>query len=281
MIKDHDGKEYKIVICTPAGREKYLSFFKKYIYAEMERGLVDGWQLWQNTVKPSDIAYLQSMAAENPKVKIYTIDKLEARYNNCDTLRSYEFFRNTHDDDTIYIRMDDDIVWYEPGAIQKIAQARIDHPDAFAIYPNVINSTIVSQWHQDVGALGKEAGECHRQYLDEFAYTDSKFIDLIHNTFKRRYAEGSLSAYYIPSRSMDDYQKFSICSIAWWGKDHVTPTELEEAQMSWELAEKFKRPNYFVGDALLVHYSYHTQIEYLESCHPPHLDFYKELSEKI
>ncbi len=288
----HNNQTYKVVIVTPAGREKYLSFFKKYIYKEMERGLVDGWQLWQNTVKESDIAYLKSMEEENPKVKVYTIPNLENKYNFCDTLRTCEFFLNCHDDDTIYIRLDDDIVWYEKGALEKIAKARIACPNAFVIYPNILNSTTCSQWHQEIGAIGTEAGvlldhakhpvgDVDRVYLNEFTYTDSKFIDLIHDTFKKRYEENTLAAYYLPNRSLDDYQRFSICSICFWGKDKVTPGSFEEAQMAWELPAQLQRPVFFVGDALMVHYSYHTQIDYLESCEPQKLEFYKKLADNI
>lgn len=277
MIK-HLDKEFKVVIVTPAGREKYLDIFKRRIYKEMDAGLVDGWQLWQNTVKQSDIDYMASMEKENPKVKVYTIDGIEDKYNFCDTLRTCEFFKYAHDDDTIYIRFDDDVVWYEEGAIEKMAKARIEHPDAFIIYPNVINSTIVSRWHQDIGALGKEAGECQGIRLDEFAYTDSKFIDLIHDTFKKHYEAGTLSAYYLPSRVFEKYENFSICSIAFWGKDKLEPSSFEESWIAWERPEELKRPVYFLGDALMVHYSYHTQRDYLESCVPEKLEFYKDLT---
>ncbi len=293
MIK-HNGKEYKIVITTPAGRECYLSFFKKYIYAEMDRGLVDGWQLWQNTVKQSDIAYLASMEAENPKVKRFYIDNIvpnAPEFSMADAGRSGEFFKNTWDEDTIYVRFDDDIVWYEPGAIEKMAIARIEHPDAFVIYPNIINSTICTSWHQAIGVLGEEAGKVRQQkdkpedpwwaYLDEFNYSDSKLIDLIHETFKKNYEAGTLSNYYLSSRELSDYQRFSICSVAWWGKDHLDGMgQAEEPWLSWEEPEKLKRPNYFVGDALMVHYSYHTQRHYLESCKPEKLEFYQELANK-
>lgn len=291
FLDNKSGKQYKVVIVTPAGREKYLSFFKKYIYKEMEKGLVDGWQLWQNTIKENDIKYLQSMVAENPKVKIFTIPDLEDKYNGSDTLRTCEFFVNAHDDDTIYIRFDDDIVWYEPNAIEKIVQARIDHPDAFLIYPNVINSTTITNWHQKSGALGKEAGVLRNPedqpnnkdyiYLDEFNYTDSQLIDLIHDTFKKKYEEGTLNDYYLESRELTDYQRFSICCICFFGKDKVAPSSLEEAQMAWELPEQFKRPVYLAGDILMVHYAYHTQRDYLESCQPEKLEFYKQLAEII
>lgn len=278
MYKDKTGHDWRVSIVTPAGREKYLDIFKKRIYAEMERGLVDEWQLWQNTVKQSDIDYMTKMAVENPKVKVFTIPNIENKYNFCDTLRTCEFFVNAHDDNTIYIRFDDDIVWYEQGAIKRMCEARTEHPDAFVIYPNVINSTIVSRWHQDIGALGKEAGECQGIRLDEFAYTDSKFIDLIHRTFKKHYTEGTLDAYYLPSRVFEKYENFSICSVAWWGRDKLVPSSFEESWIAWEEPEKLKRPVYFLGDTLMVHYAYHTQRDFIESQNPEHLEFYKNLT---
>lgn len=275
MIKYKD-QEYKVVVCTPAGRKKYLDIFKKHIYRKMEEGLVDSWQLWMNTVDPDDIAYLLSMEAENPKVKIYRqgepINSL-GFYETFNPLKTHLFFANCHDDDSIYIRFDDDIVWCADDAIEKICKARIDNPNAFVIYPNIVNSTIWTSWHQENGALSEEAGRVKRYtksdpdyaYLDEFNYSDSKLIDHIHNTFKKRYEEGTLSAYYNPSFEMTEYQRFSICCIAWWGKDKLRPGYIEEPQLSWEMAQELQRPNFCVGDALMVHASYHTQRPYLQA----------------
>lgn len=280
----HNNQTYKVHIVTPAGREKYLSFFKKFIYRKMEEGLVDSWDLWLNTINPQDIAYIESMAAENPKVKIYRIDEpITPTWESYNALQTHKFFKFSHDDDAIYIRLDDDIVWVEDWAIEKICQARIDHPQAFAIYPNIINSTMCTSWHQEIGALSEEFGIVRRErpedldwaYLDAFNYTDSGLINHIHNTFKKRFEEGSLSAYYLPSKSFDDYKHFSICSIAWWGKDKVSPGALEESQMSHELPYGFRRPVWFAGDALMVHFSYHTQRDYLMTTN--HLDYYREI----
>ena len=137
----HNEQTYKVVVCTPAGREKYLSVFKKFIYRKMEEGLVDGWQLWLNSNDPGDIAYLESMEKENPKVKIYRLGEpivpmVETPLmNTYNALQTHKFFVNTHDDDTIYIRFDDDIVWCADDAIEKICKARIDNPDAFVYIP--------------------------------------------------------------------------------------------------------------------------------------------------
>jgi hypothetical protein len=273
----HNGKTYKVVVVTPAGRERYLDIFKNYVYRKMDEGLVDWWQLWQNTVDKNDIKYLELMERENPKVKRYFIPNIKPTYETCDPLRSCEFFKNCWDDDTIYVRFDDDIVFVEEGALEKILIARIKHPDAFLIYPNVINSTVTTAWHQKNGSLGKEAGECNGEYLHEFAYADSGLIELIHQTFQKRYKEGTLDAYYLPSRSFDNYQHFSICSIAWWGKDKLDPSTLEEEWLAWKEPERLKRPVWFCGDALVVHYSYHTQREFMNT-KPEYLEFYRSIT---
>jgi len=302
MSIKYKGKEFKVCVVTPSGREKYLKIFKKHIYRKMTEGLVDHWQLWQNTTNFSDIAYLESMEREHPQVKIYRIGEpiqtgvykppgVEQAINlgnmySYNALQTHLFFANTHDDDTIYIRFDDDIVWAADDAIEKICKARIDNPDAFVIYPNIINSTIWTSWHQENGALSVEAGKVKRYnkaepdyaYLDPFNYTDGRLIDHIHNTFKKRYQEGSLNAYYNPSKLLDEYQRFSICCIAWWGKDKVSPGYIEEPQLAYQIAEELKRPNFLCGDSLFVHYAYHTQRPYLEATGDVHLKFYEAIT---
>jgi hypothetical protein len=277
---------YKIIVCIPAGRRKYLEISKKFLYRKMAEGILDEIHLWQNTINPQDISYLESMAAENPKVKIYKLDEPITMMSqpSWNSLQTHKFMQFAQDDDAIYIRLDDDIVWMEDCFIERVAQARIDHPNAFIIYPNIINSTICTSWHQEIGALSEEAGIVRREraddldwaYLDEFNYTDSGLCDHIHKTFQKRFRENSLSAYYLPSRYFDDYKHFSICSICWWGRDHIQCGYVEEPQMAYELPMKYGRPVWFCGNALAVHFSYHTQKAFIETTN--HLDFYREIS---
>lgn len=283
----YNNKTYKVVVTTPAGREKYLSVFKPFVYRKIEEGLVDEWQLWVNTVSESDLKYLEKMEKENSKVKRYFIDeKITPSWDTYNALQTYKFFKYAQDDDTIYIRFDDDIVWCDEDAIENMCKARIDNPDAYIIYPNIVNSSTCTSWHQKSGVLSKEFGEVHQEklddpnyaYLDVFCYSDSNLIDHIHNTFKRNYERGTLYHYHLPSRSLIDYNRFSICSIAWWGKDKIEIGTLEEPQLSWEKPQEFKRPVYFCGNALMVHYSYHTQRDYLTGNGDKHLKFYKKIN---
>jgi len=285
----YNNKTYRIEICIPAGRKKYLEIFKKFLYRKIDEGLVDGIQLWLNTVDPVDIAYLESMEAENSKVKIYRqgepINSL-GFYETYNPLKTYLFFANAQDDDTVYIRFDDDIIWANEDAIEKIVKATIDNPNSFVITPNIINSTICNSWHQEKGVLSEEAGKVKRYnrnepncaYLDEFNYTDGKLCEHIHATFKKHYETGRLEEYYLPSRVLNEFERFSICSVAWLGKNKISLGYIEEPQIAWELPQALNRPNYFVGDALLVHYAYHTQRPFLDAIGNPQLEFYRTIT---
>ncbi len=285
----HNGETYKVVVCIPAGRRKYLEIFKRFLYRKLDEKVLDEIQLWVNTVNEDDLECLAEMEAENEKVKrIFLNEEIIPTWESYNALQTHLFFENTHDDDTIYIRFDDDIVWAADDAIEKICKARIDNPDAYIIYPNVINSTTCNSWHQEKGVLSEEFGVVKKEkdnpddpnhaYLDDFNYTNGAFADHIHNTFRKNYEAGTLSEYYLPSRSLVDYNRFSICSIAWWGKDKITIGRLEEPQLAWEKPKEFNRPVYFCGDALVVHAAYHTQRPYLQENGDVALNFYKEIT---
>lgn len=285
---NYKGQTYKVVVTTPAGREKYLDVFKHFVYRKMKEGVVDHWQLWVNTVNEGDLKYLESMEQENPKVKRYFLDEeITPTWESYNALQTYKFFKYAHDDDTIYIRFDDDIIWCADDAIEKMCKARIDNPDAYIIYPNIVNSTTCNSWHQKKGVLSKKCGVVKQEikedpdhaYLDAFNYSDSRLADHIHHTFKRNYERGTLYNYFLPNRPLKDYNRFSICSIAWWGKDKIQIGELEEPQLSWEKPQQLQRPVYFCGDALMVHYSYHTQRNYLTENGDKPLEFYKKITQ--
>ena len=285
----HNGQTYKVVVCIPAGREKYLSVFKKFLYRKLEEGVLDGIQLWVNTVHERDLKYLESMEKENDKVQRYFLDEaITPTWDSYNALQTYKFFKNTHDGDTIYIRFDDDIIWAADDAIEKMCHARIDNPDAYIIYPNIVNSTTCNSWHQEKGVLTDKCGRVKREhentddpnwaYLDAFNYSDSKLATHIHDTFRRHYKANRLDRYYLPSRPLTDYNRFSICSIAWWGKDKITISQLEEPQLAYEKPRELGRPVFFCGDALVVHWSYHTQRLHLDSQKPNRLNFYKKIT---
>ena len=63
------------------------------------------------------------------------------------------FFKFAIDPDTIYVRIDDDVVWMVEGCIEALVQHRVQYPDAYLVYANIVNSSRFMHLHQKQGAF--------------------------------------------------------------------------------------------------------------------------------
>lgn len=66
---------------------------------------------------------------------------------------SYLWGIHATDDDTIYIKIDDDLVWIDDYAIPYMVTSLLAHPEAFNIQSNVINSRFTHWFHHATGAI--------------------------------------------------------------------------------------------------------------------------------
>lgn len=276
MIKDKNNKQWNVVIVTPAGREKYLSILKKYIYRDMFHGIIDGWQLWKNTGNQSDIEYMQSMVAENPKVQL-----IDQGYEAYDPFRIFSFFKYANDPNTIYLRFDDDIVFVEGQAIQNLISDRLENPDAFVVSANIVDNSLISYIHQKIGALGTEKGNCCYARLDDLAISSSEFIEYLHQNFIKKNAENELNKYSYPNWHLTQWEPFSISCFAFFGSDLQNIDDRdEEMYISSRQPQATNRPNIIAGDALVVHFAYHTQRDHMNT-KPEYYEYYKKLSDSL
>lgn len=268
----YEGKIWNVCVVTPAGRAKHLSVLKRYIYKEMESGLVDEWQLWKNTDNYHDITYIESMRYENPKVKV--IDIGLGQYS---AFNIYKFYQYTVEDDTIYLRFDDDIIFVEEGACRKLVVERLKNQHAFVICANIVNNTLISWIHQDIGALDKDHGVANFTRMDEVAHQSSQFAQNVHDTFIKKHSEYNLRDYKFPNKVLKDFDPFSISCFAYFGHDLQPINDVDEELWISSLRPKAtNRPCEILGDALVVHYGYHTQRAQLEE-KPYIYDFYNNL----
>lgn len=58
---------YKIVVNTAAGRRRYLQYLIPLVISDQ---LVDRYDLWVNTTDKLDVAFLERMAEEFPKINL-------------------------------------------------------------------------------------------------------------------------------------------------------------------------------------------------------------------
>ena len=271
-----NGKKWNVVAVTPAGRERHLTVLRKYIEREMDKGIIDGWQLWKNTGVQSDIDYMNRIAVENPLIEVKEIEDLKV----FDAYQIHKFFRFAQDDDTIYLRIDDDIVWMADDAVKKLMEYRVENKEAFAVCANIVNNTVVGAIHQNIGAVSTELGKCSGDRLDEFAHRNEGFAELSHSTFRDLKEQSRLWMYVFQPHKLNAYEPFSINCFAFFGKDHFAPAPDEEMWISSYQPSLLSRPCVIFGDALFVHYAYYTQRPHLDTKPEIH-NYYLEESKKI
>lgn len=132
-------KNKKIIVVSPVGRKESLrSLFKNIV---QNNHIVDEHHLWVNTNVQSDLNFINEYANKYPNfVKLkYGCSQLDPnQMTRADNVK--HFYNYCTEKDTLYYKMDDDIIYIEPGMFEKMAQYKIDNPDTFLIYPTIINN---------------------------------------------------------------------------------------------------------------------------------------------
>ena len=86
---------------------------------------------------------------------------------------SMHFYKKCVEPNTIYFKLDDDVVWMEPGLIEKMVQFRIENPHYFLVSPLVINNSLSTYLLQIAGKI----------QLDQYYYAASSHPVLWKNGF--------------------------------------------------------------------------------------------------
>ena len=59
----HNGKTYKVVVCTPAGRKRYMEILFYYILKQ--KHIIDEYRIWVNTKNQDDINWFEKLKINN------------------------------------------------------------------------------------------------------------------------------------------------------------------------------------------------------------------------
>jgi hypothetical protein len=265
----------RVVVTTPAGRKKYLTILYKHLAKQKHR--FSEWQLWVNTLVEEDIDFCLQLAEENDWI---TIKRLTVPHQGNFSICS--FFSECIDEDALYIRIDDDVCWLEEDFIYKLTQARIKNPDAFLVYPNIINNSIIDHINQRLGNIdGLKLPEDLIGYdvMDRNGWERSDLAEIKHRSFIKRLEKNQLDDYKFTKWNLYNYEGVSINCISWFGKDFAEFNGIVDREDEHWLAhvkpKSCARPNLIVGDPICVHFAFYTQREYLETTDL--LDIYETL----
>lgn len=265
-------RDKKIIIVTPAGRKRYLSILKRYV---LSCKFVDQWQIWQNTTINEDIEYFHELAKENEKVVVETRDFQYHYYNerhiiNCENI--FRFFDKCVEKDHVYLRFDDDIVWMHPKAIQNILDFRIDNPQYFLVYGNIINNAICDHLHQRVGVLNLQhyvEMPLGYHYWDEQGWHNPYLAEKKHRCLFEKIKSTQTHKYYFNRWILNGYERVSINVICWLGEEFAKfEGKVGWSEEHWLAVEKpmsIGMPNCICGNSLFGHFSFFPQRPYLDT----------------
>lgn len=255
---------HRVVACIPAGRRRVLEPNLHHLRANP---LIDEIQLWLNARTRHDIDFIRGQ--EDCRAILLDSEEPSRRPIQRNTGR---FYRHTTDDDTVYIRFDDDIVWHHPDAVRNLVDMRLDNPLPFVVFANIWNNAITSYLQQAEGRLwatmydGQPLYPLTKFCMDPMAWENGEFAVRLHNLLLDNIDEPE--QFYLESQPLYDRTgrplRFSVSCFAWFGHDFAPIVddlwELEEEHfISRTYPMRAGKANWLCGDALVSHYSFHRQ----------------------
>jgi hypothetical protein len=258
-------------VVTPAGRRRYLEIL--YEHLSKQKKHFDKWLLLVNTNNIQDIGFCERLAAKNEDwIETCYADGSDPNRGNLNIHRFLNQFCS--DEDSVYLRLDDDIVYLSPDFVKNMFECREKNPDHFLIYANIINNAITSWIHQKSGAFAYDRQSGYA-CMDDVGWRDGGYAEMLHRAFLE---DPTDDKWKIKKWILTEYERMSINGICWFGRDiKAAPVqEDEEKFLSCDHPRGVSRTNVICGDAICVHFAFGPQRDHLDRLDI--LEKYKHLS---
>jgi len=280
-----DGK--KVVCFTPWGRELTASILYKYLKRDHEAGIVDEWQLWENTDpdQQTDRDYAHKLHIENDWITYVAYPgKVEERVFP-KQLNTGRFYQLCQEPDTIYVRFDDDIVWVEPNAIERLVRARIEYKHPFVVFPLIWNNATCSYYLQQGEQMPSWWGVVESSYcMDPMGWRNPQFAEGIHGHLLEMIKTDQVDKLFMhTSIQLPPGQQFSVSCFAQTGEEYAKWDGVDGEEEAWHtIVRPYEdgRANLILPNSLVSHFSFMHQRDYLLR-YTDIYQQYKELADKI
>ena len=243
-----------------------MRILEKYVAAQVEKGVIDEWVLFENAYDRADRATTLELRAKYPWVTVFENE------GHHDAFFIHSYYKQFTDREAVYVRLDDDLVYIAPDAIEKLVEYRLANKGPFLVFPTIIGNTRMSYHMQQKGIIPAEWGTVSNNILDSLAWTDPVFIERVHHLALAHLTktDRGLKDFALDSFMLDsiDNGHISVNCFAMLGNDMVDIGDKivsdEERYLSMYRPGELGRLNAICGDAIVVHYAYHTQREALD-----------------
>ena len=253
-------RNYRVIVNTAAGRRRYMQYLIPYIVAS---DIVDRYDIWINTHNGADIEFFRRVADRFPKINL--VWQPDGVVDGNSTINA--FYRDCTDPDAIYFKLDDDIVWMEPGLIEKMVMFRIDNPRYFLVTPLVINNALSTYLLQIEGRIRLD--DYYQSYASHpVLWKSGNFAAELHTWFIHNYLKpGKWDSLHLGKKEMG-MTRFSNNAVLWFGKEMArfsgnVPGDDEEF-LSCTYPTMSGMSNAWNGDAIVAHFAFFPQREKLD-----------------
>jgi hypothetical protein len=270
----YQGK--RVVVFSPAGRRRTMDLLIPYVCAEP---IVDEYMIWLNTSDADDEDWLRQVAASDPD--FFRIVEVTEQPEKKDASRLQYFWKFVTDDNTIYIRLDDDIVFIAPGTIKKLVQERVNNPNPLLITPVVINNACSTHLLQQAGII-KEKDPKHAickpvrlTCMDDIGWRNPVFASYLHEMVMPFLKHRQLDKLTIADFTFPPRHRFSINCVCFFGEDIETGDIGVQEEADLCKLGRNDRPTLLLGDCLVAHYAF--GLHYRTLNREPILNWYADL----
>ena len=251
---------YRIVLNTAAGRRRYMQYLIPYI---VSCGIVDRYDVWINTHNGVDIEFFKQIAEKFSVVNL--VWQPDGVVNGNKSINA--FYKDCIEPNTIYFKLDDDIVWMEPGLIEKMVKFRVDNPQYFLVSPLVINNSLSTYLLEVEGKI--KLDDYYNSYASHpVLWRSGVFAQELHSWFLEKFLKTKKWEELHLGKKEMGMTRFSINSVLWFGDEMrkfagIVPGDDEEF-LSCIYPTRRGMSNAWNGDAIVAHFAFFTQREELD-----------------
>ncbi|KAI9787045.1 MAG: hypothetical protein M1816_007716 [Peltula sp. TS41687] len=140
----------RVVAIVFYGRRDRVSILHCYLQKNLaiNGGVLDEVQFIVKTEDTDDLKWLDKAIAKTPGYTKVTVSTGSVDYKAFDFSNAWESIQR----DTLYIKIDDDVVFIHEDAIPHLVETKLKYPKYLAVSANVVNSPLISYIHYHLGA---------------------------------------------------------------------------------------------------------------------------------
>lgn len=259
-------QRYKVKVLIFAGRKETMEILMPQITSDYIDEIIIG----VNTNNQSDLDYIYSLQNKFDKIVYEEVPK---HIKRCSQESFRHFYTKMENEDTIYFKLDDDLIYIEPGYFEKTLEFRVNHPAYICVYPMIINNPLCNYLLTDVPM------KYNRTNIGEFMYQTWK-DPIVAERLLRAFAEfKDEKVWHVKNFEFGKEQNYhlsggriirpSINAICFFGKDFkdldVKNYKSDDEEFLTNQVFGCGRKSIIYGDTLVVHYAFFTQRKYLNS----------------